>query len=130
MCTCRSRGIAKTGINPLTFGIVSKGSAQKISTFPRIARLVITSTSWYTCPLGKKAHVKGYVIVDSFGASSLVNVRLDPPGGARVSADIIVTDEKTDAEFDMIAGEVLGYSQNVGSNATIDGVWTIQETLA
>lgn len=113
----------------MTFGIVAKGTAQKLSTFPVIARLVSTATSWYTCPANKRAHVKGYSLVDNFGASSIVIIRLDPPAGPRLSIDIIVIDQKNDAEFDMTANQVLGYSQNIGSNATVDGVWTIQESL-
>lgn len=113
----------------MTFGIVAKGSAQKLSTFPIIQRLTSTATSWYTCPANKKAHVRGYIIPDAFGAGTKIHVELNPTGGKQVSADNSVVDTKTDAEFDMVAGEVLGYDQDVGSNATVDGVWTIQESL-
>jgi len=101
---------------------------QNIPTFPVIARLVSTATSWYTCPAGRKAHVKGYVIPDNFGAGTQLHVELNPTGGSQVSADNSVVDTKTDAEFDMVAGDVLGYDQDTGTNATVDGVWSIQES--
>ncbi len=109
---------------------VALNQTQKISTFPVIARLVSTATSWYTCPANRKAHVKGYVIPDNFGAGTKLHVELNPTGGDQISEDNSVADTRTDAELDMVAGDVLGYDQDIGSNATVDGVWVIQETRA
>lgn len=104
------------------------GSVQTIATIPVISRLVSTATIWYTCPAGKKAHITGYVIPDGFGAGTSLHV---VAAGQQVSADLTVINEQSDQlTFNLVAGETLGYTQDSGTNASVDGVWTIQESPA
>lgn len=107
---------------------VGLSQVQKIPTRSFSARLVSTATLWYTCPAGKKAHLRGYVIPDDFGAGTSLHVVAH---GQQVSPDLAVVDVQSDViEDDLAAGETLGYTQNIGSNASVDGVWTVQETPA
>ena len=109
---------------------VALNQTQKISTFRALARLVITSTFWYSCPVGRKAHYKGYAILDNLGAAANVHLELNPTGGTKISELMVAADDRVDVEGDMQAGDDLGYDQSIGTNATIDGNFVIQETRA
>jgi len=112
----------------LPLNLVPLGAPQTIPTFPRISRLVSTATVWYTCPVGKKAHITGYVIPDDFGAGTTLHV---VAGGEQVSTDLSVVNVQSDnLTVDLVAGETLGYTQDAGSNASVDGIWSVQESPA
>jgi len=71
------------------------------------------------------------MVLDGLGAATSVHVELNPTGGDQISEDLTVVNSSTKIlEFDMAAGDVLGYDQNSGTNASVDGVWSIQETDA
>jgi len=111
--------------------LVARNRAQGILTVPVIARLTSTAVVWYTCPTGKKAHIIGYAIVNAFGAATDVHIERNPTSGDVISRPMIAgATESGIIEFDLEAGDTLGYDQNSGTNATIDGVWSVQESPA
>ncbi len=104
---------------------------QNIPTFRVASRLTATSQSWYTCPAGRKAKVRGYFIVDAFGAATIIHIEINPTAGVVASGGVTVVDIQSDiVEVDLAAGDVLGYDQDAGTNGTVDGVWSIQESDA
>lgn len=105
----------------------ARNTAQSKPVIPAVGRLVSTSTVWYTCPTGKKATYKGHVIVDNFGAGSMAWV---VAGGEQVTRKLQSGDQEADAEGVLTAGQTIGYAQDTGSNATIDGNWSIEEYAA
>jgi len=113
--------------------IIAKNSQQKDSSFrPSPVRKTNTSQSWYTCPPNKTARVTGRMILDTFGASSRVWVSLTNTND-QISKDLINIVGGLDTgllEFQMNSGDVLGYDQNVGSNASVDGIWRVTELPA
>lgn len=111
--------------------LTALNQVQNIPTVPFIARLTSTATVWYTCPAGKKAKVRGYAVLDALGAAVDVHIERNPTGGDVLSVDLTAAGQTTGIiEFDLAAGDTLGYDQNAGTNATIDGVWSIQESPA
>jgi len=112
----------------LPLSLTPLGAPQTIASIPVILRLVSTAAVWYTCPVGKKAHITGYVIPDAFGAGTSLHV---VAAGNQVSPDLSVVDVQSDPiALNLIAGETLGYTQDSGTNASVDGVWVIQESPA
>jgi len=108
--------------------LVARNVTQGLVTFSATDRLVSTATVWYTCPTGKRAHFKGYAIPDAFGAGTLIRIIA---GGEIMSPDLLVINvQSLPIEGDLAAGETLGYTQDTGSNATVDGIWSIQESPA
>jgi len=108
--------------------LTARNQAQKLSSFPAIARLTATTQVWYTCPTGKKAHFKGYVIPDAFGAGTTIHVVV---AGVQASPDLAVVDVQSAViEGDLEAGETLGYTQDSGTNASVDGIFSVWETPA
>lgn len=111
--------------------LVARNTVQGIPTVPVISRLTSTAAVWYTCPTGKKARVRGYAILDGLGAAADVHIERNPTSGDQISLDLTAAGQSTGIiEFDLEAGDTLGYDQNSGTNASIDGVWSIQETPA
>jgi len=108
--------------------IISRNQTQRITSFPKIARLTSTATVWYTCPTGKKATFSGYVIPDAFGAGTEIKVQI--AGNQASPALSVVAVQSDNMQGVVLAGETIGYSQDSGSNASVDGVWTITETPA
>lgn len=108
--------------------LTPRNISQRLNTFAATARLVSTATVWYTCPTGKRAHFVGYMIPDNFGAGTLVRCIA---ATLIWSPDLLVANVQSDIiEGDLAAGETLGYTQDTGSNATVDGIWSIMETPA
>jgi len=108
--------------------VAAYNQVQSRPNFPIISRLTSTAAVWYTCPAGKKARVTGYAILDALGAAVDVHIERNPTGGNQVSTDLTVVGQSTGLlELDLVAGDTLGYDQNSGTNATIDGVWSIAE---
>jgi len=115
------------GVNMVSV-LTPRNTVQGIPTTPFIARLTATTQLWYTCPAGKKARFRGYVIPDAFGAGTSLHV---VAASQQVSSDFTVVNIQSPfIEGDLEAGETLGYTQDSGTNASVDGVWSIQESPA
>lgn len=114
----------------LVFSLIAKNAAQKGAFLKAISRLTSTSQNWYTCPAGKKAKVQGYVIPDAFGAGTEINIELTNTGQILSEALSVVDVKSPNYTFSLVAGDVLGYDQDAGTNASVDGIWTIEESPA
>lgn len=118
--------------------------AQKIPTFEINGRVVLQPNTWYTCPAGKKAIVKGRVQCTGRGAAA--NADFNAAGifmfswnnSAAVEVDRTTSQPRnlSDAnggqlaffEVELAAGETITTTQNTGTNAEFN-VWaSVQES--
>jgi len=128
--------------------IIAKNATQKNPAFPinnGIHRTVIQPTIWYTCPVGKKAFVKGTVRCTSRGAAA--NVDLDLAGitdvrwtGAifdirfnydqnnRRNVPVANGQVKMTFQVDLVAGQTVETNQSSGTNAEINMWATVLES--
>jgi len=68
--------------------------------------------------------------VDAFGTASTVWVE-DTANNDQLSPDCVNSQGNRETgflTFQLNAGDVLGYDQNSGTNATVDGSWRITES--
>jgi len=122
--------------------ITSRNQIQTIPTTPLVTRLTSPATI-YTCPTGKKALITGVVRCDSRGAANDVDFNVagvvlyawstdaaQPLGYLQVPRDLSTADGGQEAMIDiqLDAGETITYSQDIGSNASMDFFLKIQET--
>jgi len=118
--------------------IVSRNQTQKITTIAINVRRVLSPFDFYTCPAGKKAVVKGTANCDNLGAATAVDLN-----GAGVIIHTWDTGTNTDwwagdtqantlmpFEIQLDAGETVDYSQNSGTNASMDFFAKVEETPA
>jgi len=115
--------------------IISRNQAQKIQSFEINGRVVIQPNTWYTCPTGKKAIVKGRVQCTGLGASATANFvvagvtmftwnsdatplgyLLDPRTMSASSSELALF------EAELSAGDIIETTQNTGTNAEFN-VW-------
>jgi len=124
--------------------IISRNIAQKIPTFEINGRVVLQPNTWYTCPTGKKAIVKGRVQCTGRGAAA--NADFNAAGVLLYSWD---NSDATPAngyldepralsaanggqlalfEVELAAGDIIETTQNTGTNAEFN-VWaSVQES--
>jgi len=114
----------------LTFGIIAKNATQTQAKIPISGRDVVQPTTLYTCPVGKRAIVKGRIYCTSTGAAANANLnaageilyRWLPAGfvqnyldGTRTLSATI--NQMALFEVELAAGEILELTQSSGSNA-------------
>jgi len=125
--------------------VISRNQVQKIPTIEINGRVVLQPNTWYTCPAGKKAIVKGSVQCTglgtaadaSFESAGVVQFRWDQSGAVTgsyidVPRGLTVADGGQFAffEIELIATEFIRTIQNSGTNAEFN-VWaTVLETPA
>jgi len=125
--------------------IISRNQIQKIPTVEINGRVVLQPNTWYTCPTGKKAIVKGSVQCTglgaaadaSFEAAGVVQFRWDQSGSSTGSyidgpRGLTTADGGQFAffEIELAAGEFIRTIQNTGTNAEFN-VWaSVLETPA
>jgi len=122
--------------------IISRNVAQKLAGISITARVVLQPHTWYTCPTGKKARVKGTVQCTGFGASANTSFnvsgvemyRWNGTGATKnyleSPRDLQVVDGGQMALFDieLAAGDIVETTQNTGTNAEFN-VWAdVEET--
>jgi len=105
--------------------VISRNSSQGRPLIQAFGRLTSTATSWYICPAGKKALYDGTFSVDAFGAGTEVFLTVD---GAQASRRISVVDIDIQVKGSLVAGDILTYGMDTGSNATVDGSFIVEET--
>jgi len=127
--------------------IISRNQIQKFPEEPITGRVVIQPETWYTCPTGKKAIVKGSVVCTGRGAAATAD--FDAAGitlfrwtnASTVTADsgylntplTLTTDGGGQIAFfnvQLAAGETIVTSQNTGTNAEFNVFATVVETPA
>lgn len=109
---------------------------QRIPTQPINSRVVIQPNTFYTCPAGKKAIIKGVATCTGLGAAA--SVRLNA-AGVRVcewtalgttpaNSKIMALNFYYPFEIQLAAGETLDSSQDAGANGEVNVNAEVQET--
>jgi len=127
--------------------ITSRNQVQKIPETEINGRVVLQPNTWYTCPVGKKARVKGTVVCTGRGAAATATFAA---AGVvmftwnRVTAPVAGIDYLNSPnnlttlnggqvaifEVDLAAGDTIITDQNTGTNAEFNVFATVQETPA
>lgn len=123
-------------------GIVNAlNNVQRIPEVPINLRSVTQPTDFYTCPAGKKAIFKGYVVCTGRGAAATASLR-DPTDSFNVakwtssttiqnsSWDVLRVGTPVFVTLELNAGEVIKTTQDSGTNAEFDVVGKILELPA
>lgn len=123
--------------------IISRNLVQKIPTSEINARVVLQPNTWYTCPTGRKAIVKGSVVCTGRGAAA--NADFNAAGilwfswvtaGAVIGNYLDVARNLSTVnggqfaffEVQLSAGEIIETTQNSGTNAEFNVFASVQET--
>jgi len=127
--------------------IISRNQSQKIQSFEINGRVVLQPNTWYTCPTGKKAIVKGSVSCTGLGAAATttftvasiimftwnkatVNV---PERNYIQTPDALSTADGGQTAFfevELSAGETIVTDQNTGTNSEFNVFASVIETDA
>lgn len=117
--------------------IISRNQAQKIQSFEINDRVVLQGHTWYTCPTGKKAIVKGRVQCTGRGAAADASFNaagVEMFAWDRSTAVIGSSEDNPRAlttanggqlaffEVELAAGDTITTTQNTGTNAEFN-VW-------
>jgi len=119
----------------------SSSVSQKLQEREINGRVVLQPNTWYTCPAGKTAKVKGCIQCTGTGAAATADLiaagiiifRWLPAGfvesfqnGPRtLSADV---DQFAEFDINLSAGETIITDQNTGTNAEFNMFATVTET--
>lgn len=109
----------------MTTGLTPLNQAQRIAEIPINQQTVVQPTTYYTCPSGKKAVIKGSVACYGTGAAASADFRVN---GLAVSTWVAVggiigneaglpTGVKFYFEIEIEAGGTISTTQPVGTNA-------------
>lgn len=116
----------------------SYGNVSSIPTIAINVRKTLSPFVFYLCPAGKKAIIKGTAVCDNTGAAA--NVSLVAAGvsiakwlaaggqGNQNKPREMSVEVQFDFEIQLDAGDSISYSQDVGTNASIDFNAMVQET--
>ena len=121
-------------MDSLVFSIIPKTTVQKQVKIPISGREVLQPFTWYTCPTGKRAIIKGRLQCTNRGAAAIATVTIagtimfewntsDTPVAGETYLDtprgLSALNGGQFALFDveLAAGETIVTSQNVGTNA-------------
>jgi len=131
----------------MTTRLIPSNVVQKIPTNEINGRVIIQPNTWYTCPTGKKAIVKGKVQCTGRGAAatadfvaagivmftwdkSTVNDALRNPLLTPLILSTFEGGQPALFEVQLSAGETIVTQQNSGTNAEFNLFATVQETPA
>jgi len=126
--------------------IISRNISQKIPSFEINGRVVLQPNTWYTCPTGKKAIVKGRVqctgrgaaATADFEAAGVVLYRWANSDAAPTNGYLDEPRALSDAnggqlglfEIELAAGDIIETTQNTGTNAEFNLWASVIETDA
>ena len=118
-------------------------AVQKIPEFEINGRVVLQPNTWYTCPAGKKAIVKGQVQCTglgaaanaSFEAAGVIMFTWLATGASRGYIESprnlnVAEDEFAFFDIELSAGEFIRTIQNTGTNSEFNVFAKVQETPA
>jgi len=119
--------------------IISRNQLQRIATTALNLRKVLsggTDGDFYTCPVGKKALIKGTAICTGLGAAASVDLNVagvaihqwQATAVRDVSEFQVDVDQIVPFDVQLDAGEILQYSQDSGTNAEMNINAEILET--
>jgi len=119
----------------------SSSVSQKIQEREINARVVLQPHTWYTCPTGKVAKVKGSVQCTGRGAAATASFEVAgiimftwtssaTPQGFETSPRLLSSAHSEFAlfEVELSAGEIIETTQNTGTNAEFNVFATVVET--
>ena len=119
---------------------VALNSVQKIPEIQILDQIVVQPHTWYTCPAGKKAIVKGNCVCENAGAAATCDLDFNGVSHAEWQAVGGRTDQnipqdlaigvKFDFEVELSAGQTIITDQSAGTNANFKMNATIRETPA
>jgi len=121
--------------------IISRNQVQKIASVSITARVVLQPNTWYTCPTGKKAIVKGSVQCTGRGAAADASFEVASIEMFKWTANTALDDYLINPrdlrvpqiarfEVELEAGEIIETTQDSGTNAEFN-VWAeVLETPA
>jgi len=131
----------------MTTKLTVRNSAQNIPTFEINGRIVLQPHTWYTCPAGKKALVKGSVVCTGRGAAATADFDIASITLFRWDKSTIIVATETwnyrdtpleltthkggqTAFFDveLSAGDTIETNQNTGTNAEFNVFAKVQES--
>jgi len=118
--------------------------SQKIQSFEINDRIVVQPNTWYTCPAGKKAIVKGRVQCTGLGAAAQANfliagVVMFRWGGAAAIGDYLENPRSLSVanggqfalfEVELSAGDIVETTQDAGTNSEFNLWAEVRETDA
>ena len=115
----------------------AKNASQKIPEFGLDKKIVDRANEpFYECPQNKKATFKGYALCTGLGAATQANV-VSPSTlfniiewAASTLPGQYTVGDKVDFELALSAGQQITVTQNIGTNAEVEIVGTIEETPA
>lgn len=120
---------------------IAKTSQQQIPEIPINNREVVQPANHYTCPAGKKAIFKGYVICTGLGASTSAFLR-DPSDSFNIQewttstttepfSSVVGIGIKVPTTLELTASQSIRTTQNLGAtNAEFEVIGTILELPA
>jgi len=119
------------------------GVSQKIQSFEINDRIVLQPHTWYTCPAGKKAIVKGSVQCTGLGAAANASFQAAgvtmfrwlvtgaSQGWERTPRNLSVADEEFALfEVELAAGDIIETIQSTGTNSEFNLFAAVRETDA
>jgi len=127
----------------MTTRLTVRNAAQNIPTFEINGRIVLQPHTWYTCPAGKKALVKGSVQCTNRGAAANADFNVAGvllfswiTGGAIVadyidgprSLSTVNSGQQAFFDVELSAGEIIETTQNTGTNAEFNVFAKVQES--
>jgi len=127
--------------------IISRNQTQKIQSFEINGRVVIQPNTWYTCPTGKKAIVKGRVQCTGRGAAATSNflaagvIMFTWSNAGNILAESSYLNNPRSLttqsggqlalfEVELSAGEIIETTQNTGTNSEFNMWAEVIETDA
>jgi len=117
---------------------IALNAIQKIPTVAINTRRVVSPYTFYTCPAGFKAVIKGSAVCDGNGAAVDINLWAALIKICRwTTASCVASGANNKSlclgtpfifEIQLDAGDIVMYDQNTGTNAEIDFTATVKET--
>jgi len=116
--------------------ITARNTSQKIGTSQLLIRRTLSPFTFYTCPAGKRAIIKGVASCDQTGSAAQVRLKVNniiilewrSTGGDPNKPQELRVGDGGNLDVEVEENQSLIYDQNAGTNATMDINAKIQET--
>ena len=104
---------------------------QKISTMPVTGSATTQDFAMYTCPAGKKAVLDAILLLDTYGSSTQVNIKVALTSIMRfISGTDPTNANKNLVGVSLKAGDIFEKDDNGSGNSNVRFSLTVQETPA
>lgn len=106
-------------------------TVQKLPTFAVVGSATTQDFAMYTCPAGRKAILNAVLLLDTYGSSSQINIKV---GGTSIMRFIFGTDavnaNKNLQGVSLSAGQIFEKDDNGSGNSNVRFDLTVQESDA